>query len=63
MIIEQKNLLMFLLIELKISPKQILKTFSFRDNQNIKLSYRSSPIDRVGVYVPGGLPIIQALCL
>ena len=38
----------------KFHSKQILKTFSFRDNQNIKLSYRSSPIDRVGVYVPGG---------
>jgi Histidinol dehydrogenase len=38
----------------KFHSKQILKTFSFRDNHNIKLSYRSSPIDRVGVYVPGG---------
>ena len=33
---------------------QMMKTFSFKDSLNIKLSYKSSPIDRVGVYVPGG---------
>tara|TARA_A100001015_G_scaffold284494_1_gene351024 strand:+ start:2225 stop:3526 length:1302 start_codon:yes stop_codon:yes gene_type:complete len=38
----------------KFHSMQMMKTFSFKDSLNIKLSYKSSPIDRVGVYVPGG---------
>jgi histidinol dehydrogenase len=35
--------------------KQKLLSFSYKDNLNNQLSYKSSPINKVGVYVPGGL--------
>ena len=34
--------------------KQKLKTFKFKDSFKNELSYKYSPIERIGVYVPGG---------
>ncbi len=38
----------------KFHKKQKLKDFSYMDNFGNQISYTNSPIDRVGVYVPGG---------
>ena len=38
----------------KFHLKQKLTSFKYKDKYNNELSYKYSPIDRVGVYVPGG---------
>ena len=38
----------------KFHTKQKFSNFVFRDKYNNKLSYKYSPIEKVGVYVPGG---------
>ena len=38
----------------KFHSKQKFSSFSFKDKYKNELSYRYSPIDKVGVYVPGG---------
>ena len=39
---------------LSFHKKQSLKTFSITDKLKNRLSYRTKPIDKIGVYVPGG---------
>ena len=39
---------------LSFHKKQSLKTFSITDKLKNRLSYRAKPIDKIGVYVPGG---------
>ncbi len=39
---------------LNFHKKQSLKTFSITDKLKNRLSYRTKPIDKIGVYVPGG---------
>ena len=38
----------------KFHKKQKFQSFKYKDQFNNELSYKYSPIDRVGVYVPGG---------
>ena len=38
----------------KFHKPQKLKSYKIKDNQNNYFSYKSSPIEKVGVYVPGG---------
>ena len=38
----------------KFHKKQLFKSFKFRDKYQNEMSYRYTPIERVGVYVPGG---------
>ena len=38
----------------KFHSKQKYTSFTFKDKYNNVLSYKYSPIERVGVYVPGG---------
>ena len=40
---------------LNFHEKQKISTYSFTDNFKNSFSYRSNAIDRVGIYVPGGL--------
>jgi len=47
----------------KFHKPQKLKSYKIKDNQNNYFSYKSSPIEKVGVYVPGGPQVIQALFL
>ena len=39
---------------IKFHKKQKFSSFSFKDKYKNELSYRYSPIENVGVYVPGG---------
>ena len=45
----------------KFHLKQKLTSFKYKDKYNNELSYKYSPIDRVGVYVPEGLQAILVL--
>ena len=38
----------------KFHSKQKFSSFTFKDKYNNILSYKYSPIEKVGVYVPGG---------
>ena len=38
----------------KFHTKQKFSSFKYKDNYQNELSYKFSPIERVGVYVPGG---------
>ncbi len=38
----------------KFHKKQIFKGFKYKDNLGNQLGYKISPLDKVGVYVPGG---------
>ena len=38
----------------KFHQKQVFKGYKFKDNLGNQLGYKISPLDKVGVYVPGG---------
>ena len=45
----------------KFHSKQKFSSFTFKDKFKNTFSYKYSPLEKVGVYVPGGLRVTQAL--